>query len=168
MTLAKLCWLCIAIAGCFIPAIRVFRARLEGEVMTVEGNNRVPLSGAAILVETWAVETPGGAKWKLKDVLQTRTDENGRFIIPEKAERMWVGIAPDLGPAFNRRLCIRKDGYRTVVADPWASDARNPWSYSVPTLYVLERAGPPPETDREQLSATALRATCFPDTRPTP
>src|SRR5690349_426483 len=120
-------WGFLLFAGCYLPATRVFRPELQGDIVTIEGARRVPIEGAMVVVETWLVVTPSGEKYRLKDTFLARSDPAGHFIVPGKSERMWVGLMPDLGPAFNRRVCIYKDGFRPAVEDPWATT--KPWSY---------------------------------------
>jgi hypothetical protein len=152
-------WGVFLLGGCYLPATRVFRPELQGDIVSVEGARRVPLEGATVVVETWKVVTPGGGKYRLKDTVVARSDPAGHFIIPPKSERMWVGLMPDMGPAFNRRVCIYKDGYRPVVEDPWA--ATKPWSYRWPDAYELE-----PDTEsrpKPPLTTEELRNRCFSD-----
>ncbi len=127
-----------AVFGCIPSRLPVRR----GEAGTVlDARTGAPLSGAVVVVESWRVRTPLGERLERKDVFRTVTDLKGQFQVPEKKEWFAVIPIPDLPPAFNRRLCVTKEGYASSVADPWAKTAESPWMYSVPEPFRLTATG---------------------------
>jgi hypothetical protein len=117
----------LAVASGCIPSRLPVRRGETGSVADAKSGQ--PIVGATVLVESWQVLTPTGERSKRKDVFLTATDSDGRFEVPELREWYLVIPIPDLPPAFNRRFCVTKDGYKPAVADPWADAAQSPWSY---------------------------------------
>jgi hypothetical protein len=134
----RVAWPLALLVGCYLPSTRVYREQRHGEVLYRQGEQLLPVTDATVLVETWQVSTPGGERFELVDVFVTRTDGEGRFMVPSKAKRMWVGLLPDLGPAFIQRHCVSGSGFRASIADPWAATANPPWQYQWPERHVLE------------------------------
>jgi hypothetical protein len=97
--------------------------------VAVDAVSQLPLAQADVVVETWQVTTPTGMRSKIKYRFRTRTDESGRFSIPEVKEWFAVVPIPDLPPAFNHRLCVTASQHDPAIADPWATPDADPWSY---------------------------------------
>ena len=124
----------VSASGC-IPSRLPVRRGESGSV--VDSNLGQPIDRANVLVESWRVRTPSGERFERKDVYRTVTDDQGRFQVPELKEWYAVIPIPDLPPAFNRRLCVTKRGYRRVVVDPWADSTENPWANRLPNPIQL-------------------------------
>jgi hypothetical protein len=129
------CGLFLAPLLACIPSRLAVRREDGGRVLDAATNRPVP--GATVVVESWQVVTPGGQKFKLKDVFTTKTDGTGSFYIPAKREWFAVIPIPDLPPAFNRRVCVAANGYELLIADPWATRRDSPWAFQFPQPWRL-------------------------------
>ena len=108
----------------------------------VDSASGAPIADAATVVESWSVRTPSGGRSKRRDVFRTTTDVAGRFYVSEMKELFFSLPLPDMGPEFQSRICVTKDGYVATVADPWSEGWHSAGFHELPTVLRLTPVRP--------------------------
>src|ERR1041385_1247115 len=122
---AKLLLLLTAASACVpipIPIRTTVRCARSGRV--IDARSGRPVSGAAVIVESWQIPAPPGYSLDrdLLHVYETKTEADGRWHVPAEKDWKVAILAADGFPVFVDSFCIVALGYEFFLVNPWHAE----------------------------------------------